>query len=231
MKKNELFLHEEVLLLALRDEKGTVPSSTCIEFPLAGAMIAELLLLERIRIDEKSKKKKLVDLVDGTPTGDDVLDEALRKIATAKRRASLKNWVMRFRRMARLKRRVAEGLCRKRILRAEEDKVLLVFKRTLYPEIDPKPEREMIERLRNAIFRDTGDVAPRTAVLVSIAKAADLLKIPFEKKKLKERKKQIERIVDGELTGKATREAIEAMQAAVMVAVILPAVISTTSSH
>lgn len=231
MKQRVLHLHEEILLLALRDEKGTVQSSTCIEFPLAGAMIAELLLLGRVRVDEASKKKKLVDLVDGAPTGNDVLDECLDKFRTAKRRASLKTWVMRFRQMKRLKHRVAEGLCRNGVLRAEEDKVLHIFKRTVYPEIDPRPEREMIERLRAAIFRDGAAIDPRTAILVSIARVGHLLEIPFEKKKLKERKKRIERIVNGELTGKATREAIEAMQAAVMVAVVIPAIAASSASH
>jgi hypothetical protein len=38
--------------------------------------------------------------------------------------------------------------------------------------------------------------------------------------------------VNGELSGKATREAIAAMQAAVFVACIMPAIIvSTTSAH
>jgi hypothetical protein len=230
MKSNALFLHEEVLLLALRDVKGTVSSSAYIEYPLAGAMIAELLLLKRISVEEKSKKK-LVNLVNGGPIGDPLLDECLQKLVGAKRHASLKTWVMRFARLKRLKHRTAEGLCRRKVLRAEEDKILLIFKRTLYPEIDPKPERALIERLREAIFRDAGPLSPRTAILVSIAKAADLLKIPFEKKDLKRRKKRIDQIVASELTGKATREAIEAMQAAVMVAVILPVVIGSSSSH
>lgn len=229
MISRELRLHEEVLLLALRDEKGTVSSSRQIECPLAGALIAELLLLGKIKIDEKTKKKLLVDLVDASPTGDPLLDECVQKVADAKRRASIKMWVRRFAQVKRLKHRTAEGLCRKKVLRAEEDKILLIFKRTLYPEIDPKPERELIERMRRAIFRDTGNVDPRTSIIVSIAKAADLLRIPFEKKKLKDRKKRIEKITAGELTGKVTREMIKAMEAAAFVAVILPAVAATTS--
>jgi hypothetical protein len=228
MKSSGLSLHEEVLLLALRDDKGTF-SSSVINFPLAGAMMAELLLLGRIRVDEESRRK-LVDLKDRRPTGDPLLDEGLRKIEAAKRRASLKSWVMRFARLKRLKYRVAEGLCRKGILRAEEGKILLLFKRTLYPEIDPRPERALIDRLRRTIFRDEGDLSPRTAILVSIANGADLLKISFDKKELRRRKKRIRQISAGEVTGKATRDAIEAMQAAVMVAVIFPAVIASSSS-
>ena len=50
----------------------------------------------------------------------------------------------------------------------------------------------------------------------------------IDKKELKSRKQRIEQIVNGELAGKAAKEAIEAMQAAVMVAAIMPAIISST---
>jgi hypothetical protein len=58
-------------------------------------------------------------------------------------------------------------------------------------------------------------------VLVSLANNANLLKVIFDKKKVKSRKKRIENIVNGEMTGKAAKEAIEAMQFAVMVAVFV----------
>jgi hypothetical protein len=67
---------------------------------------------------------------------------------------------------------------------------------------------------------------------LSLAKSADLLKLVFDKKQLKSRKTRIEQVVNGEMTGKATQEAIQAMQAAVMVACIMPAIMaSTTAAH
>jgi Golgi phosphoprotein 3 len=226
-----LYLHEEIMLLALRDREGTVASGTNYTFALGGALLAELLLSERAVVDAV-KKKKFLRLVDPTPFGDPVLDESLRKLATAKKRAQLQTWVSRFARLKRLKHRVAEQLCRRGILRADEDKVLLLFKRRIYPEIDPAPERKIMERLRKAIFTDARDIDPRTVVLLSLAKSADVLKVNFDKKRLKARKKRIEKVVNGELTGKATKEAIEAMQAAVVVAVIVPAIAAgATTAH
>jgi hypothetical protein len=125
---------------------------------------------------------------------------------------------------------VAEGLCRRGVLRADEGKVLLIFTRKLYPEVDPGPEREIIGRLRRAIFTETKEVEPHTVVLLSLAKSADLLKIVFDRKKLKSRKKRIDKIVNGEIIGKATKEAVQAVQAAVMVAVIMPAIMASTIS-
>jgi len=112
-------------------------------------------------------------------------------------------------------------------LEADEDKVLWIFTRKVYPEINPVPERELIQRLDRAIFSETKDPDPHTVVLVSLASGADLLRLVFDKEKLKGRKDRIEKLVNGELTGKATKDAVEAMQAAVMVAVIMPAIITT----
>jgi hypothetical protein len=67
-------------------------------------------------------------------------------------------------------------------------------------------------------------------VLVSLASGADLLRQPFGRKELKPRKKRIEQIANGDMTGKATKEVIAACQAAMLVAVIIPAVTSTTVS-
>ena len=227
---NNLYLHEEIMLLALRDEEGTIASGTMYQYAIGAAVLAELLLSQHIVVD-RSNKKKLVDLVGSAPFGEPLLDHCLEKITAAKRRAALQTWVSRFAGVKNLKHIVARSLCRRGILRADEDKVLLIFTRKIYPEVNPQPERELIERLRHAIFTDAFDVDPRTVVLVSLANSASLLKVVFDKKMLKTRKKRIEQIVNGEITGKAAQEAIQAMQAAVMVACIMPALMTATMHH
>lgn len=225
-----LHLHEEIMLLALRDEQGTVASGSMITYAVGGAILAELLLANRIAV-EADKRRKLVQLSSAEPLGDPLLDECLGRVASAKRRASLRTWVTRFAGIKDLQRRIAERLCERRILRAEEGTFLLVFSRTTYPEADPKPERELIERLRQAIFTESRQIDPRTVVLLSLADKADLLKNAFEKSKLKSRRARIAKVVNGELVGAATREAIEAVQIAIAVAVIIPAITVTTSSN
>ena len=224
--ENSLFLHEEILLLALRDEKGTIAPGTMYQFAVGGAILAELLLRGRVTVEE-SKQKKFAKLVTTTPVGDPLIDECITKIDVAKRRATLQTWVSRFGNLRNLKHRLAKQLCDRGILRADQDQVLLIFTRKTYPETNPRPERELMERLRKAIFTDTGDVDPRTVVLVSLANSAGLLKVAFEKKKLKSRKARIEQIVNGEMTGNAARDAIQAMQTAVMVATIMPVIVTT----
>ncbi|MBN2594207.1 MAG: GPP34 family phosphoprotein [Sedimentisphaerales bacterium] len=229
--QNTLFLHEEILLLALRDVEGTIASGgTLYQYAIGAALLAELLLSKRIEV-EQSGRKKLVNPVSPTPLGEPLIDECLEKVVNAKRRAVLQTWVSRFASIKNLKHRVARQLCRRGILRADEDKVLLIFTRKIYPEVDPGPERELIRRLEHAIFTETRDIDPRTVVLLSLADSTGLLKVVFDKKLLKTRKVRIKQIVNGEITGKAATEAIQAMQTAVMVACIMPAMMTTTMSH
>jgi Golgi phosphoprotein 3 len=230
MMQGTLFLHEEILLLALRDEEGTIAAGTMYQYAIGAALLAELLLSKRIEVEQPGKRK-LVNLVSSTPLGEPLLDECLEKIAHAKRRAVLQTWVSRFAGIKNLKHRTAQQLCRRGILRADEDKVLLLFTRKIYPEVNPEPERELIERLRHAVLTDADDIDPRTIVLLSLANSTGLLKMAFNKKELKDRKVRIKQIVNGEITGKAATEAIQAMQAAVMVACIMPAMMTATMRH
>jgi Golgi phosphoprotein 3 len=227
---DRLDLHHELLLLTLKDEEGVPEFGSSYSFGMGGAMLAELLLRGRIEVEE-DRKRKFLKLIDKTPVGDPALDAALLKMAAAKRRATLQTWVMRLG-TQNLKHVVAGELCRRHVLRADEDKVLLIFTRKIYPELDPRPEREIVQRLRDAIYRDNSDVEPRTAILVSLGNSSNVLKNVFPKAELKNRKARIEQIAKGEATGAATLQAVQAAQAAAVMAAIMPAlIVTTTTSH
>ncbi len=210
------------MLLALRAEKGTIESKADMyQYALGGALLSELLLAGCLRLGED--KKKRIELVQPKAFSDPVLDECLNLIAAAKRRRTAADWVSRFASLKKLKERVAQGLCRRGILKESEDKVLLIFTRKIYPTIDPKPEKRLIEQLRKAIFTETARLDPQTAVLLSLAHGTGMLPIHFDKKKLKSRKRHIEQITKSEAVGAATREAVEAAQAAVAAIAVMTA--------
>jgi hypothetical protein len=210
------------MLLALKDEQGTFASGAWIRIALGGAVLAELLLEKRIGTQVEGKKK-FARILDPRPTGDVLLDEGLTKIRQAKRRATLETWVSRFSGIKKLRERTAERLCQRGVLRADEDKVLLLFTRKIYPEVDPGPEREILARLESAIFTSTSEIDPRTVVLIALADSTGILKTNMDKKKLKKRKQRIEQITSGSLMHGATKEAVEAAQAAVMLTAVMPA--------
>jgi len=229
MKTDGLAIHEEILLLALRNDTGTVAGGATYAYAIGAAIVAELVLRGRVELDT-SGRRPLAQVVDRAPLGEPLLDEALQRMADAKRRAALPTWVQRLGHLRRLKHRVAQGLVDRGILRADEVRVLGIFPRTVYPEVDPAPEREIVARLERAVFIDGTEVAPRTVVLLSVANAAGLLRQVLDRKRLKTRKRRIEAVVNGEAMGRATREAIQAAHAAAAMAAIMPAIIATTTA-
>jgi len=222
-----LHIYEALLLLALKDQEGTVAADGVgFAFSLGGSLLAELMLLGKVEIEEV-KKKKFVNLKDSTSLGDPLLDECLEKVRTAKKRAQVNVWVSRFAHLKKLRQRAAEQLCHRGILRADEESVLLIFKRKIYPELDPGPERKVIEALRKAIFSDEEELSPLTSVLVALADKAGVLKNVFDKKELRSRKARLKEIGEGDATAAAVKELVQATQVAVMTAVTAATVTST----
>ena len=214
-----LHLHEEILLLALRDEEGTVPSGSMFKYAIGGGILAELILNKRVRIDSvgHKKHKQLVFLHSATPMSNRVIDECLSKVRYANTPKSPQNWVMRFAQTDGLKERVAAPLCERGILRENRKQVLWIFGRKTFPEVDHNAEAEILSRLETVIFTDKADVDARTMALASLAASADMLKHVFDKKKLKTRKERIKSVVESDVAGRATKKAVKVVQAAMAV--------------
>lgn len=199
-------------------------------YAVAGGVLAELLLQERIRLEERKRRKPLVTVVSRTLTGEPVVDDVLERIRTAKRRATMESWVSKVAHTKDLKHRVAERLARKGVLKMGEDKVLLLFRRRIYPEVDPAPERELIESLRHAILSDDEDVDPRTAVLAAMGSRAGLLGPVLDRKERKARKDRLKALGRGDPVAGATKAAVEAIEAALIATTIAATAAATTAS-
>ncbi|UCC97671.1 MAG: GPP34 family phosphoprotein [Phycisphaerales bacterium] len=210
-----LFLHHEIMLLALRPKRGTVVRGTAYPYAVGGAVMAELLLNGRIAV-QQSGKKQVVEAVSTDPLGEPLVDRCLERINSEKGRLSLAMWIARLAGVKDLNDRIAEQLCKRDILRAAHARILLIFRRRIYPEADPEPRREVVERLRGAIFTEAPHVDPRTLILLSVADSAGLLTAVFDKNKLGGRKARIEQLVDGEILGKAVRAAVKTMRTAIV---------------
>lgn len=219
-----LGLHEELLLLMLRDERGTIAPGTMYQQALAGAILAELVLLSRIDVDEEHAR-----VTDPSPTGDDVLDECLAKMDASRRARALRDWISRLSGTRELKDKVADHLVALGVLRREKDRVLFVFPRTRYPEVTHGPEGEIVTRLWKAVFGGGEIDNARTAMLLSIAHASDVLRLVFDPRDLKRRRARIEAISNGDLIGPATGQVIRAAQAAVVAACAAAAAVAVTS--
>ncbi len=215
----DLHLHEQLLLLVLRDRKGTVDyRAGHYNLAMGGAILAELALDGYIRIDDSRKAR--VEAVRGLGRlRDEVMDEALDQVRGSRRRRAA-SWVQRFGSIKRLRHRTAVGLCRRGILRTSESQLLLVFSRKVYPTVDPEPERRVIAALREAVM-DDADVEPGLGVVLSLAHTTGSLKIHIDRRELRARRKRLKAIAAGEAfwtSGHSAVAAHEAVKSAVAAA-------------
>jgi len=207
-------LYAELMLLALHDEKGTANAQKADVAAAAGGLL-ELLLQGTLAVDDDG----VVDVNDATPTGDAVLDMILSEVASSTKPRKLKSWMKRLAkgetRVAAIQRLVDDG-----VVADESTKVLGVFDRSAYPEIDPQPEAEIVARLRRAVL-DNEDPTERTASLLGLAKATKLLGAAFSRQELRSHKGRINEVMDEyELVNKAAAQALAAVESAVVGALV-----------
>jgi Golgi phosphoprotein 3 len=227
MTRRPLPLYEEILLLALDDSEGTTSGSGFYCNAMGGAILAELAMTGAITISDDKNKKVVFGRKDRLD--DPILEECRTLVAEEKKSKKASEWVMKFSQVKDLKNRGARQLVDKGILTEETGTVLRIFKRTIFPEVDGGPEQDLRERMKKAIFTSSTNLEARTVVIIALAQSAGMLHKIFPKKKLKERKKRLEQLTSGQLAGKATKEAVQAVQAAIMVTTVMPAVFAATS--
>lgn len=241
--RHALHLHEQLLLLVLRDRKGTVDyRAGFYNLAMGGAILAELALAGVIRIEES--KKAFVEAMPGTSRPrDEIMADALERVRNSRRRRRASAWVSTFGGLKRLRHRTALGLCRRGILRTKESQILLVFNRKLYPTLDPGPERKLLAGMREAVMGE-GEIEAGLGVVLSLAHATGSLRIHFERKELKARKARLKAIAAGEpftvgagapaiAAQNAVKAAVAAAQAAVAAtqAAVVAATIAASSSN
>jgi hypothetical protein len=209
----ELRLHEEMLLLALDDEKGSI-RATNFKYGLCAGLLAELVLEGRATL-ERGARPSRDRILPASPKllSDPLLDEVIRKVHGAKKPRSPKDWVGKLSQMSGLRKRVGTSLARRGIVRERNARILLLFPWTYYPQLDPAPKRRLLERLRDAVEGDA-DLDDRTAIAVAVASATGILKPVLGKQLLKQRKARIERITEEQWLAAAAKRAVEEAAAA-----------------
>jgi golgi phosphoprotein 3 len=167
-----LTLADEIVVLMLDDDKGTIRPACAggANIAIAGGMLMELALLGRIDTDLTS-----LFIVDPKPVGDELLDDALRKVAAEPEKRSSTWWIERLGlHSGDLSKGVLERLVQAGILRAEDRQFLWVFSRRAYPQNTGREEREAKARLVSMIFDDAVP-DPRDTLLLGLADSTGVL--------------------------------------------------------
>ena len=219
----QLRLYEGVMLLALNEVSGTM-NGDYIDITVAASGVADLLLMKRIATDSEG----YVKVEDASSTDDWVLNRILNKMASASKPRKLKYWVERLGNAGGMKHLVAKSLAEKGIVKAEEKTVLWLFTKRVYPEINPDPENALRSAMRRAVFEPDAPVSEHTTLMLALAKSGGLLKQVFTTGELRQHKARIQQVVEGQMIGKAAKQAIEAIQMVVIMAAVIPTIVVTS---
>jgi Golgi phosphoprotein 3 len=211
----QLTLADEILVLMLRDDTGEIKPG-CMKVAnvaIAGGILMELSLFGKIDSDLTS-----LFVIDRTPTGDDLLDQALQKIAAEPKSWPSAWWIERLgNRRDNLLQQVLDRLVQAGILRVEDRRYLWVFSRRAYPQNTGREEREAKARLIS-IIRNDELPNPRDTLLLSLAESSDVLSSTLPPEEMHKAKGRIAEVIALEEIGRSVQAVASNLRAALVAA-------------
>ena len=217
-----LILAEQTLLIALDDENGRGTTHWGSDAGLAGALLLDLARLELVNTDAGGK----IVALDGPQPGHDLLRDVYGTIRSPSKRRNARGWVEHLpRELGPLRQRLARGLVQRGILSEEHSKMLGILPTTRFPTVDPAPERDLRERLRDVLLAER-EPTEDEALLVGLLEPLGLIDSIVPKDQRKDARERANAVAEQGLTGTAVRDAIRAVQAAVIAAIAASTVVN-----
>lgn len=159
-----LTLMEEVLLMGLKDKEGYLSFwNDNISYALRGCILLELTFRQKITlVNDPARRRfelsdRLVEVIDSTPTGEVLLDEALKLMKGDPQNLSVTSWIdllsgetwnlMKINyQLKQVRERLAKGLVDKGILRTER-KNFILFDMATHPVADKLAKEQIKNRV------------------------------------------------------------------------------------
>lgn len=198
-KETRLTLMEEVLLLGLKDKEGyTSFWNDCISSGLRGCILIELAIRGRIELEKAGmRRKSLLNrkllIKNDTPTGDVLLDEALKHMKETDPPETVQSWIeylsgetwnplkLRYQ-LKNVRERLAKNLVEKGVLTTEKQNFLL-FDMTTHPLTDNVAKSRLVKKVQDAVLgkwvNDPHRMDKRLLALIFLAHASDVLENAF----------------------------------------------------
>jgi Golgi phosphoprotein 3 len=198
-KEARLSLMEEVLLLGLKDREGyTSFWNDCISAGLRGCILIELALRGRIELEKAGMRRRgllsrKVLVKNKGPTGDVILDEALKYINETEPAESVQTWIeylsgetwnplkLRYQ-LRNVRERLAKNMVEKGVLTTEKQNFIL-FDMTTHPLHDNSMKQKLIKKVQDSVLtRWTNDpqrMEKRLMAVLILAHASDVLENAF----------------------------------------------------
>jgi len=200
-----LTLAEELVLVALDDETGSLIQLPPLyfELALAAALVMELSLNGRIDSDPER-----LFVLSSAPTGNAILDEVLAEICSEPNAQSTKSWLSRLSEYGpALCERIIRSLVERGVLRLAEKRLLWVFKTRVYPPTSGLEEREVKSRVM-ALLNNDEIPDPRDALLIGLLRGTGILNLLLTHAELDRVRPRINQIVTLEQVSRELSEAL-----------------------
>ena len=183
-----LSMLEEVVLLAVEEKTGELaaPRAFGMAYALVGGVFFDLALARKIDTDTEE-----ILILDANPTGNPIWDRVLAHMRARPEIKTVRDWIEAlFRRNDDLEGEALALLVGRGILRHEKTKRLWIIDVERFPLVDNQPQRQVKERLRQAILTDQIPDT-RDIMLVSIAEACGLLRCALADPQIEARRDRI----------------------------------------
>lgn len=220
---------EDLLLLLLDDDSGQpLVDGTKLPRVLAGAVLLELALdgyVTPAEGGEDVKKGRLAVRLDGTPD-DPILARTVEVIRESRRPMKPEAAIEKL--DSEMRAAVFERVIDRGWVREDRRKILGIFPSKIWPPVDESHERGVRRDLEQVLV-DGLDPNPRTAALISLLSAVDAAAKAFPDADRKAIRKRAKDIAEEEWAGAAVRKAVDAINSAVFVAVMVPAMTAGSS--
>ncbi|XP_065146395.1 Golgi phosphoprotein 3 [Paramisgurnus dabryanus] len=198
-KETRLTLMEEVLLLGLKDREGyTSFWNDCISSGLRGCMLIELSLRGRLQLEASGMRRKSllsrkVLFKSDAPTGDMMLDEALKHIKETQPPETVQNWVELLSgetwnplklhyQLRNVRERLAKNLVEKGVLTTEKQNFLL-FDMTTHPLTNNTVKQRLVRKVQESVLdkwvNEPQRMDKRMLALLFLAHSSDVLENAF----------------------------------------------------
>ena len=204
-------LAEHLLTLLYHPETGRpLVSSEKADLALGGALLAELAERQRIDLTESHRvtKNRTVVVVDHTPTGDGVLDEALRRISSQR---SARAQVVLSKIAEGVRGQLLERLAAQGMLRSEQAKLLGIIPATSWPAVDAQQTEEFKRSLRQVLVDQRPPTRHEAAIISLLHTVGGTAKVlggaGLERRAVNQRAKAI---AEGDATAEVVHQALKA---------------------
>ncbi len=214
----ETLIAEDLLLVLLDDDKGTMAAASNARPLFGGALLVELALGEHVTVEKQGfwHTAKVYSAADAPLPGDPLLVEALATIAEKPR--SAQDLVQRIGKGVR--EQLLERLVGRGILERRDSRILGLFPHTTWPAVDLRHEQDVRRRLQDVLVAGV-DPDPRTGALVGLLAAVSHAHRVVDRGAVSasDVRRRAKQVSEGAWAAKAVRDAVAAAQAAATAAI------------